>query len=37
VVGKLNVNLEGASKLEYEGQPTLGEVRVVGASSLKKK
>jgi hypothetical protein len=33
--GKLDVSLEGASKLEYNGQPSMGEVRVTGASNLK--
>jgi hypothetical protein len=37
VSGRLDVSLEGASKLEYGGQPTLGDVRVIGASSLRKK
>ncbi len=33
--GKLDAMLDGASRLEYNGQPSLGEVRVTGASSLK--
>ena len=33
--GKLDVSLDGASRVEYDGQPTMGEVRVTGASSLK--
>jgi hypothetical protein len=37
VNGRLDVTLEGASKLDYGGQPTLGDVRVIGASSLRKK
>jgi hypothetical protein len=35
--GKLDVSLEGASSLEYEGQFTLGEVKIAGASTFKKK
>jgi Putative auto-transporter adhesin, head GIN domain len=35
--GKLDVRLDGASRLEYEGQPTLGDVQVTGASSFKKR
>ena len=35
--GKLDVDLEGASTLEYDGQVTMGDVKVTGASSLKKK
>jgi len=35
--GKLDVALEGASTLEYEGQVTMGDVRVAGASNLKKR
>ena len=35
--GKLDVDLNGASNLEYEGQITMGEVRVNGASSLKRR
>jgi hypothetical protein len=33
--GKLDAAVEGASRLEYEGQATLGEVRTNGASSLR--
>ncbi len=33
--GKLDAVLDGASRLEYEGQVTLGEVRTNGASSIK--
>ncbi len=35
--GKLDVVLEGASSLDYGGQVTLGEVKIAGASSFKKK
>jgi hypothetical protein len=34
--GKLDVDLEGASTLEYVGQATMGNVKVTGASTLKK-
>ena len=37
VSGKLDVNLSGASRLEYGGSPTLGNVAVSGASSLKRR
>jgi hypothetical protein len=37
LTGKLEVRLEGASRLEYEGQPTMGDVQVTGASTLKKR
>jgi hypothetical protein len=37
VNARLDVALEGASKLDYGGDPTMGDVRVVGASSLIKK
>ena len=33
--GKLDAVVDGASRLEYEGQVTLGEVRTNGASSIK--
>ncbi len=33
--GQLDVDLSGASKLEYEGKVSMGEVRVSGASSLR--
>jgi hypothetical protein len=33
--GKLDAILDGASRLEFNGQPTMGEVRVTGASTLK--
>jgi hypothetical protein len=35
--GKLDVDLSGASNLEYSGSVTMGDVRVNGASSLKKR
>jgi hypothetical protein len=35
--GKLDVDLSGASNLEYTGQVAMGDVRVTGASTLKKK
>lgn len=35
VSGKLDVNLSGASRLEYAGNPILGNATVSGASSLK--
>ena len=35
--GRLDVDLSGASKLEYIGEPTLGEMDITGASTLKKK
>lgn len=34
--GKLNIRLTGASKLEYKGNPTLGDVKITGASTLSK-
>ena len=37
VNGKLDAILDGASHLDYSGQPTMGEVRVTGASTLKKR
>jgi hypothetical protein len=37
LAGKLDVRLEGASRLEYEGQPTMGDVQVTGASTLKQR
>ena len=33
--GKLDATVEGASRLEYEGQPTMGDVKTAGASSLR--
>jgi hypothetical protein len=35
--GKLDVDLNGASNLEYDGQIAMGDVRVNGASSLRKR
>jgi hypothetical protein len=35
--GRLDVVLEGASNLEYMGQASIGDVRVTGASSIKKR
>ena len=35
--GTLDVNLSGASTLEYIGEPTLGSSYITGASTLKKK
>jgi hypothetical protein len=35
--GKLDVTLEGASRLDYAGQPVMGETRVTGASTLKRR
>jgi hypothetical protein len=35
--GTLDVNVTGASTLEYSGSPTLGKVNVTGASTLTKK
>jgi hypothetical protein len=35
--GKLDVVLEGASNLEYLGQPIIGDVKVSGASSIRKR
>jgi hypothetical protein len=37
VDGKLDVELAGASKLIYGGNPVMGNVRIAGASSLNKK
>ncbi len=37
VGGKLDALLEGASNLEYVGQTTIGDIRITGASSIKKK
>lgn len=37
LTGKLDVVLEGASNLEYGGQVTLGEVKIAGASTFRKK
>ena len=35
--GRLDVNVSGASRLEYIGNPTLGSVEVSGASTIKKR
>jgi len=35
--GRLDINLSGASELEYIGEPTLGEMDINGASTLKRK
>ena len=35
--GRLDIELSGASKLEYIGEPLLGEMNISGASTLKKK
>ena len=35
--GKLDANLSGASKLEYIGEPTMGNINTSGASTLSKK
>ncbi|OGO18584.1 MAG: hypothetical protein A2Z15_05200 [Chloroflexi bacterium RBG_16_50_11] len=32
--GRMNVSLSGASKLEYAGSPTLGDIETSGASSI---
>ncbi len=37
LTGKLDVDLEGASTLEYQGQVTMGDVKVAGASTLRKR
>lgn len=37
VNGKLDIDLSGASRIKYTGNPTLGKVKVAGASSLDKK
>ena len=37
VGGKLDANLSGASKLQYVGEPTMGNINTSGASSLSKK
>jgi hypothetical protein len=37
VNGRLDVVLEGASNLEYLGQTTIGDVKVTGASSIRKR
>jgi hypothetical protein len=35
--GRLDIELSGASELEYIGEPTLGTMDITGASTLKKK
>ena len=35
--GRLDANLSGASKLSYIGEPTMGDVRTSGGSSVSKK
>ena len=35
--GRLDIDLSGASKLEYIGEPTMGTINITGASSLSKK
>jgi hypothetical protein len=35
VIDKLDINLSGASRLEYAGRPALGNIQVAGASVLK--
>ena len=35
--GRLDANLSGASKLEYIGEPTMGNIHTSGGSSLNKK
>jgi hypothetical protein len=35
--GRLSINLSGASKLEYAGNPSLGDVKVTGASTLSRR
>ncbi len=37
VDGRLDVNLSGASKLTYTGNPTIGDVDISGASTMKSK
>jgi len=37
VSGRLDINLSGASRLEYSGNPVLGSVDISGASTMKKK
>ena len=37
LVGRLDANLSGASKLEYIGEPTMGTINTSGASTLSKK
>jgi len=35
--GNLDINLSGASRLEYAGNPTIRDIKVSGASKIKKK
>ena len=35
VNNKLDFDLNGASRLEYSGSPTIGKMKVSGASTLK--
>ena len=37
LTGRLDIDLSGASELEYIGEPTLGKMDITGASTLKKK
>jgi hypothetical protein len=37
VNGKLDVSLDGASRLEYDGHPVLGDIKIAGASNFKRK
>ena len=37
VTGRLDANLSGASKLDYIGEPTMGDINTSGASTLSKK
>jgi hypothetical protein len=37
ISGKLDVALEGASHLDYKGQPTMGDIKITGASSLNRR
>jgi hypothetical protein len=37
VNGRLDVMLEGASNLDYAGQTTIGDIKISGASSIKKR
>ena len=37
VIDNLNINLSGASRLEYAGRPVLGKIQVAGASVLKQR
>ena len=37
IIGKLDAELAGASRLSYGGNPTMGNIRTVGASTLTRK